>query len=382
MTSTASGWSRRGVWLIAASSASCLLLACSAPEPSAPVKATLVALVPVERLDLTDRIEAPGQLLAIEEADVAAEVAGVVTQILADEGSSVAQGTAVMEIAQDRRVLEFADARARLAEAAAALGEARREHVRLGSLHDSGAVSSAQLEGAEASLEAARSRHAAAEAQQGLAERALRDALVKAPFAGQIARRYVSRGEYVRPGDRLFELVATDPLKVEFHLAETDSGRLTADALVLVRVAPFPNEVFYARISMISPTIDRRTRTLRVEARIENSERRLRPGLFAMVDLGLSERRGVLMVPEEAVLQRADGPVVFLFDGADRVQRRVIQTGVYRDGLVEVVDGVASEDQIVARGHAALHDGEVVRVQGVASTRSTVGLDVAGGVAP
>ena len=204
---------------------------------------------------------------------------------------------------------------------------------------------------------------------------------MKAPFAGQIARRYVSRGEYVRPGDRLFELVATDPLKVEFHLAEADSGRLTKGTRVSLRVAPFPKEVFDARVSMISPTIDMKTRTLRVEARVENPDGRLRPGLFAMVDLGLEERLGVSMVPEEAVLQRADGPVVFRLNGSDRVERRVIRTGVYRNGRVEVLAGVAPGDRIVTKGHAALHDGEVVRIHGVVAS-GTGDIDVAGEVAP
>lgn len=352
---------------------SLLAFACDKPEPSAPLRATLVALSAVEQLDLTDRIEASGQLLALEEADIAAEVAGVVSQILFDEGASVAAGAAVMEIAPDRRELEVADAQARLAEAAAAMREAGREHERIDSLHQRGAASAAQLDGAQASLEAAQSRHQAAQAQRGLAARALRDAMVRAPFAGKIARRYVSRGEYVRLGAPLFELVATDPLKVEFHLAEVDSGRLFTGAPVAVRVAPFPNEVFRAHVSMISPTIDSRTRTLRVEARIENSDGRLRPGLFAMVDLGLAERLGVFMVPEEAVLQRADGPVVFRLNAGDgrtgdggepdRVERRVIRTGVYRNGLVEVREGLRLGDWIVSKGHAALHDGEVVRVQ-------------------
>ena len=339
-----------------------LALGCSAPEPSAPVRATLVGLASVQSVDLTDRIEASGQLLAIEEADIAAEVAGVVTQILSDEGTSVAQGGAVLEIAPDRRELELADAKARLAEAAAALREARREHDRIESLHGSGAASAAQLDSARTGLEAAESRKLAAKAQQGLAARALSDAMVRAPFAGQVARRYVSRGEYVTPGTRLFELVATDPLKVEFHLAEADSGRLVAGAPVAVRVAPFPKEVFSAHVSMISPTIDTRTRTLRVEARIENSDGRLRPGLFAMVDLGLEERPAVAMVPEEAVLQRADGPVVFRLVEENRVERVVIRTGVYRRGSVEVVEGLRLGDRIIAKGHAALHDGEVVRV--------------------
>jgi RND family efflux transporter MFP subunit len=141
---------------------------------------------------------------------------------------------------------------------------------------------------------------------------------------------------------------------------------------VAVRVAPYPGEVFSAHVTMVSPTIEARTRTLRVQARIDNSDGRLRPGLFAMVDLGLEERRGVSMVPEEAVLQRADGPVVFRLAGADRVERIVLRTGSYQGGRVEVLDGLAPGDRIVVKGHAALHDGEVVRVYGAPAASDEV----------
>jgi membrane fusion protein (multidrug efflux system) len=127
-----------------------------------------------------------------------------------------------------------------------------------------------------------------------------------------------------------------------------------------VRVAPFPDETFGASVTFVSPTIDTRTRTLRVKAQLENPEGRLRPGLFARVDLGISEREGVPMILEEAVLQRADGAVVFRANGKNRVERVVIETGMYHEGYVEVVKGLAPGDRIVSRGQARLFQGQQV----------------------
>ena len=90
-------------------------------------------------------------------------------------------------------------------------------------------------------------------------------------------------------------------------MAEVDSSRVQPGQTVDVRVAPFPDEVFQATVTLVSPTIDPATRTLRVKATLANAEGRLRPGLFARADLGVSTRDDVLMIPEEAVLQRADG---------------------------------------------------------------------------
>lgn len=337
-----------------------ILAACSQEAPPE-IQAPMVALVRVGAFDLEDRIESTGELRAVEEAQIAAEVGGRISEILRDESDAVAVDEILLRIDPEKRELELANARAQHAEAAAAVNEARREQRRLEQLQKRGATSQAQLDAANTALEAARSRHRATQAQLGVAERALRDAEVRAPFAGVIARRMVSRGEYVMPGQSLYELVAMDPVEVEFHLPERDSGRVTLGQPVSVRVAPQPDRVFEARVSMVSPTIDSRTRTLRVEAQLPNPTGELRPGLFALVDLGVAKRSGVVMVPEESVMQRALGPIVFTVGEDDRVEQRDVRTGVRRPGAVEILSGIEAGDWVVASGQARLIDGMVVR---------------------
>lgn len=346
---------------ILASSAGLLLVAglagCreqAAPEVdlSRPVMVQEVAV-----RDLAVRIEATGELRAAEDADIACEVEGRITELRADEGDAVAAGDVLLEIDPERRQLELRSAEAQLAEAQAALLEAQREAGRVGELHERGIAADARLDQVRTERDLARSRLEAARARVGTARRALRDSAVKAPFAGLVARRDVSRGEYVKTGQTLYRLVAVDPVEVEFHLPERDSDRVALGQEVQVRVAPHPDEVWRGRVSLVSPTIDPRTRTLRVEARIANPEGRLRPGLFARVDLGVDRRQGVVMIPEEAVLVRADGEVVFRALDGDQVERVKVETGVVRQGQVEVRRGLAPGDVVVVRGQADLVDG-------------------------
>ena len=140
---------------------------------------------------------------------------------------------------------------------------------------------------------------------------------------------------------------------------------------VEVRVAPFPEETFLATVTVISPTIDVRTRTLRVKAEVDDREGRLRPGLFARADLGVSERSSVLMVPEDAIVLRSDGSVVFRLVGADEVERVQVTTGVHRDDLVEISHGLVADDVIVVRGQSRLIDGSVVEVRAADGTTPT-----------
>jgi membrane fusion protein (multidrug efflux system) len=339
-----------------------LVAACGGGDDDGAPPAVPVVVARVELRDIEDRIEATGELLARDQAAIAAEVPGRITEILRDEGEHVQAGEVVLEIDPGRRQLEVDDARARLAEAQAGLVDKQREVKRVRELRRKTVASQSQLDQAETALSLARARLEVAQAHLGVAERALSDASVTAPFDGLVDERFVSVGEFVQAGQTLFELVALDPIEVEFHLAEKDSSRVAVGHRVDVRVAPFPEEVFPADVSVVSPTIDTRTRTLRVKAEFGNPEGRLRPGLFARVDLGVNRRSNVPMIPEEAVLYRADGTVVFRVQG-DRVERKIIEAGVHVDGTLEVVSGLAGGDLIVRRGHTRLIDGSLVAMR-------------------
>jgi membrane fusion protein (multidrug efflux system) len=342
------------------------LVACG-DEVAAPVAApppVMVERVAGHRIE--DRLEATGQLVARSQAAVAAQVGGQVTAIPRDEGSAAAENDIVIEIDPERRQLEAQSARAMLLQADAQAAEAQRELVRMQKLHAQGVAADAKLDQVRTGVSSATSARDAARAQLGMAERSLQDSSVRAPFAGLVARRYVSEGEFVQPGQKLFDLVALDPIEVEFHVPEKESSRVAQDAPVAVRVAPFPNEAFQARVTLVSPTIDPTTRTLRVKAELPNADGRLRPGLFARADLGIAVHENVPMIPEEAILQRAGGPIAFVVVDGSRVQRRSLELGVIRDGNVEVRTGVAIGEDVVVRGASELVEGSVVSVRDAA----------------
>lgn len=342
-----------------------LALACSGGQDEAIVHAPPVALSDAVAIELQDRIEATGELVSPSHATIAAEIGGRITALYVEDGAPAARGERVLEIDPERRNLEVKAARAGSTEAKAAGVEAERAAERVRMLFKSDVASQAQLDQAETALQLARARSDAAAARLGETLRAQRDAEVTAPFDGMIAERFVSVGEFVQPGTRLFELVALDPIEVEFRISEVDSSRVKIGQIVGVRVAPYPDEVFQATVTVVAPTIDPVTRTLRVKGSLANPDARLRPGLFARADLGVARREAVLMVPEEAILQRSDGQVVFRLVAGNRVERRVVKTGVFKDGRVEIVEGIEPGDRIVSRGHTALVDGAVVTVRGL-----------------
>ena len=336
------------------------LMACGAEEKKEAIVAAPVVVARAAVSDVEDRIGGTGELAAPDRAAIAAEVDGRITEVRVDEGSKVAAGALLLEIDPEKRRLDADSARAQLRDAEASFVVAQREYERAKALHDQGIASDSLLDLRGTELSRAEARRDTSAAQRGVAEKLLRDASVRAPFAGLVAKREVSRGDYVRPGQALLEVVALDPIEVEFTVAERDSARVVLGQAVEVSVAPYPDERFLGEVSAVSPVIDPRTRTMRVKARIPNADGRLRPGLFARTDLGVAKRSGAVFVPVEAVLQRADGQVLFTVGADERVKRVVVKTGVEREGRIEITEGLAGDASVVVRGHTALVDGVLV----------------------
>ena len=353
--------------LVRLSSAMCIaaLLGCAEEKDSANAETLKppVMVAHAESRDVVDRIKATGQLTAKASATIAAQVEGQITEIRVREGVAVEAEAVLLVIDPERRKLEVESAMARVAEAKAELEVAARNYQRTQSLSKGNAASEARLDEDRTRQSLARSAVDGAGARLGHARRALADATVRAPFSGLISRRHVSVGEYLTVGTPLYDLVALDPIEVEFTLAEIDSSKVALGHPVEISIAPYPDRTFAAKVSMISPTIDARTRTLRVKAELPNPDGSIRPGLFAHTDLGVSTRKNAVVIPEDAVLQRAEGPVVFRLDLNQRVERVPVELGVIGEGWVEIRQGIRGGDVIVVRGQTRLDDGIMVSVR-------------------
>lgn len=321
-----------------------------------------VSAVSVRSMDLVEEIRASGELKALYHTTIASEIEGRVTQIRIEEGSEIEFGAIVLEIDPARRKLDRDAAKARLAQARAQLAKQQSQTDRIRKLRDKSISSEQQLEEAETALLLDEANVEAERASYGVARRALADASVKAPFAGFVARRMVQLGEFVQKGTPLFELVSLDPLEVEFSVPEREAVRVENGVEVAVIVEAWRDRSFAGFVKFVSPTVDPETRTLRIRAEIDNRDGSLRPGLFARVNLGVSERSGVTMVPEEALIQRSTGAWLFKLLPDQRVKRLEVATGSIEAGLVEVRGDLRPGERVIRRGHGGLTDGAMVRV--------------------
>ncbi|MBS1818092.1 MAG: efflux RND transporter periplasmic adaptor subunit [Acidobacteria bacterium] len=173
---------------------------------------------------------------------------------------------------------------------------------------------------------------------------------VRAPFAGVVLERLVTQGTTVTPGTALF--VVSD-LATVWVLAELDEAHVSGAQVgrpVNVRVAAYPSEVFTGRVTYVGETVNPKTRRITVRCEVPNPEGRLKPEMYATVEIGEAQGRPVVVVPADALQVINNQPAVFVAESDTQFRLRPVQPGPTRDGLVEVRRGLQAGDRVVTSG--------------------------------
>lgn len=310
-----------------------------------------VELVTVQRGTVTAGWQGTGTLEARDDARVAARVGGEIAQVMVDVGDRVAAGDALARLDTERLRLE--------ADRAEALYRQRRaEAERSERLLARNMVSEDAHERAVADMRTAR-------AEYELTALTVREATIRAPFAGEIAERLVTRGNNIAAGETAFRIVAVDALEATLAVPERDIGPLRVGQRAALRADALPDRDFSAAVARIAPVVDGDSGTVAVTVRVEDASDALRAGMFVRARIVHDRRDDVLLVPAEA-LQRDDGAdYVFVADYDDEEQLRARRTRVelgYREGgLVEVRNGIGDGLRVVTSGRAGLRDGARLR---------------------
>jgi membrane fusion protein (multidrug efflux system) len=178
-----------------------------------------------------------------------------------------------------------------------------------------------------------------------LAEKKLNDASIRAPFAGQVKERMVTQGQYLKVQTPVMVIVSVDPLRVRLKVPEKVAAFIAVGQAVKVEVEAYPGRSFTAQISRLSPSVDRETRTLELEALLDNKEGLLKPGFFARATVASGQVDSVLMVPHDAVRYVFGVYKVFTVEG-HALKEKEVKLGERKGDEVEVVDGLRDLQRI------------------------------------
>ena len=185
---------------------------------------------------------------------------------------------------------------------------------------------------------------------------------MRAPFAGRLGITTLNPGQYLNPGDKVVTLQAIDPILVDFRIPQLQLARLSKGQTLHVTTDAFPGETFEGKVTAIDPLVDSASRNFQVEASVNNSSRRLLPGMFAQVAVQSGDKKRYLTLPQTAITYNPYGATVFLAnkseDGKSLVAQQVFVTvGATRGDQVAVVSGIKQGDMVVTSGQLKLKNG-------------------------
>lgn len=317
----------------------------------------------VEATGMTDRFNVVGSLAADAEIVVVSEISATVEELPFREGQELQKGDLIARLDDEQALAEV--------QRAEALVQQRRstaERIRAIVRQNAGAPQ--DLDDAEANL-------AIAEADLALAKSRLEKTRIEAPFRGVVGAREVSVGTYLGVGDRITELAQLDRLRVNFSAPELYLGKVQVGAPIEVRTSAYPDLVVRGTVDVISPVLDRASRSAHIVAHVENPGRRLRPGMSAEISVVLSNRPNALTLPGEAVFFQGQQAFVYVVAADSSVSLAPISLGTRGPEMVEVTSGLEAGQTVVTSGHQKLYPGARVAPIPHEATRGEAPADVA-----
>ena len=355
--------------------------------------------------------EANGSLAPNQQADVAAETSGKVAAVGVDMGSSVRRGQMIVKlddadfrirVQQAQAQLDQAKATLRqneakiglrpgqkfspenvpeVAGARAALDLAEKNLRRYEKLVETGDISRASYdqqksqrdqlaEAYQALIHQAQQNYAtvgnsqaavdAAATQVALAKRNLGYSVVVSPMAGYVSERPADVGEYVSPQQKVATVVNLNPLRVRIDVPEQAIPQIHTGESVSVSVSGYPDRSFAGRVARVSPNVTTASRTLTIEADVENPRAELKPGQFATVRILLPQSAAAVLVPQRALRIISGSTYVYVIKNG-HAEQRLVQPGQTEGDLVEIKSGVAADEVLATSNVDQLSDGAAVR---------------------
>ncbi len=303
------------------------------------------------------RLEAVGSLQAVNGADLAPEVSGLVAKINFKSGQEVKAGTLLCELdaSSDQAKLQSLKANAELTQ---------KTYERDRQQFQEHAISQAVLDTDMANLKSATAQVAE---QQALVDKKF----IRAPFAGRLGIRAVDRGQYLNAGTKIVTLQALDPIYVDFYLPQRSLNQIATGMHVQVTSDAFTGKTFSGEISAINPKVDSDTRNIQVRARILNPDHLLLPGMFVTADIDVGKPRSEITLPQTAITFNPYGNIVYLVKekGKDKdgkthlvAEQKFVTTGTTRGDQISILEGLQPGNIVVTTGQLKLHNGTPVVV--------------------
>ena len=309
---------------------------------SAFIQVQTVSTVRAQRTFWQMQLRSVGTLHAVEGADLASEIAGLVTQIGFRAGEDVRAGTLLVQLRDDSEQ--------------ASAEEALQTYKRYAALIKTQAISQLNYESALANMKSTRA--------------AVEKKAIRAPYDGRVGIRQVDVGQYVNAGQIVVTLQQLDPIFVDFQVPQQQLSLLKTGDKVTLTTDAVAGQNSYGEIVAFDPKVDPDTRNVHVRASIQNPDKKLLPGMFATAITNVGQARPLITLPQTAVVYNPYGDTVFIVakatdtKGGEQLvaQQRFVTVGETRGDQIAILSGLSTKDVVVSSGQIKLKNGTAVSI--------------------
>ena len=311
--------------------------------------------VPIVKIELprretiTNTLKFTGDITPIQQANLFSKVSGNLEKIYADMGTYVQKGQLLAQIDTTETYQQFQ-------QMSATYQNAKLTYQRNKDLSGQNLIAKQDLDNAEAAMKVASANFEASKIRLDYAR-------ITAPFSGFITKRFLDPGALVTSNNAtMFTLMDLNAMKIIVNVLEKDIPLAKIGKKASITVDAFPGKAFYGSVARISEAVDLSTRTMAVEVDIPNTERLLKPGMFASVTIIVNERKNAITVPTEAIMKDAKG--YFLYTVNDKIAKRIgVIPGIEQDTRIEILSGLSGNENIITTGQQFVKDGGQVIIQ-------------------
>lgn len=343
--------------------AASLINGCGSHEPpegqAAAGRSVAAEVQTVQPSSLSLRVEAPGLVVSEDQVQVASRLMGYIREIKVEEGQSVKAGQLLFVVDPTDIQGQMSQARAGLAQAEAALADAKLDYERFGALYKEEAVPKMQWDKVRLQYQVAQQQVAAARAGLGLASSQMRYASVVAPIAGVVTQKMAHAGDLAAPGRPLLVIEGLKKLQVRTQVSSDIYARIkSGEKVSIVQDGAATQAPIEGTIAQIVPTADPASHSHLVKINLPAGSG-LASGNFVRVGFAVGEREGI-RVPAAAVAERAGITGVFVVDAQGIARYRMVRTGATEQGEVEIQSGLSAGDKVIVSKVEQLENGDKV----------------------
>ncbi|MFT6050971.1 MAG: membrane fusion protein (multidrug efflux system) [Halioglobus sp.] len=325
-----------------------------------------VEVILVQELPINQTVQLTGTVTSARSARLSASIAGLVTALLVDAGSSVGAGDKLLEMDAELAKWEWQGAQASVISTQLGLSDAQRRLAEVQALAPKQSIAETVVRDLAAEVAEDEAALQRAQADAGYRKGVLDRHVLRAPFAGVISVKQTELGEWISPGVSVLELVATEDLQIDFQVSEDYLSAIGPDTTLTYTLGDSMKIPQRGKIVTFVPIADPSARTFLLRVKPSEVSQTISPGMSARAALHLDSGRIGMVVPRDAVIKYPDGRVVVWVveasDAGDVVAEKRVDTGVIFDGMVEIRQGLAANARAVVFGNENLQPGQRVLV--------------------